>query len=87
MTAILFNELNSAMSVPVTGFEPVRSFDRKILSLLCLPFHHTGLATTDLDSSVLLILPYSKLLPVFLPCIVQFYALTHHLFLNLLIPT
>ena len=28
--------------VPVTGLEPVRHCCREILSLLCLPFHHTG---------------------------------------------
>ena len=28
--------------VPVTGLEPVRYCYREILSLLCLPFHHTG---------------------------------------------
>lgn len=28
--------------VPVTGLEPVRYRYREILSLLCLPFHHTG---------------------------------------------
>ena len=28
--------------VPVTGLEPVQYRYREILSLLCLPFHHTG---------------------------------------------
>ena len=28
--------------VPVTGLEPVRCCQREILSLQCLPFHHTG---------------------------------------------
>ena len=28
--------------VPVTGLEPVQYCYREILSLLCLPFHHTG---------------------------------------------
>ena len=28
--------------VPVTGLEPVQHHCREILSLLCLPFHHTG---------------------------------------------
>ena len=28
--------------VPVTGLEPVQHCCREILSLLCLPFHHTG---------------------------------------------
>ena len=28
--------------VRVTGLEPVRYCYREILSLLCLPFHHTG---------------------------------------------
>ena len=30
------------LMVPVTGLEPVRHCCREILSLLCLPFHHTG---------------------------------------------
>ena len=29
--------------VPVTGLEPVQYLYRKILSLLCLPFHHTDI--------------------------------------------
>lgn len=29
--------------MPKTGLEPVRDFSRQILSLLCLPFHHSGL--------------------------------------------
>ena len=28
--------------VPLTGLEPVLSNLRQILSLLCLPFHHSG---------------------------------------------
>ena len=28
--------------VPLTGLEPVLSSLRQILSLLCLPFHHSG---------------------------------------------
>ena len=34
--------LNWVRLVPVTGLEPVRYCYREILSLLCLPFHHTG---------------------------------------------
>ena len=34
--------LNWTRLVPVTGLEPVRYCYREILSLLCLPFHHTG---------------------------------------------
>ena len=29
--------------VPLTGLEPVLSNLRQILSLLCLPFHHSGI--------------------------------------------
>lgn len=28
--------------VPLTGLEPVLNCFRQILSLLCLPFHHSG---------------------------------------------
>ena len=39
--AIYFRTLEPKM-VPVTGLEPVQYCYREILSLLCLPFHHTG---------------------------------------------
>lgn len=29
-------------SVPEAGFEPASSYERKILSLVCMPFHHSG---------------------------------------------
>ena len=38
--------------VPVTGLEPVQYRYREILSLLCLPFHHTG------SSSALIRIPH-----------------------------
>lgn len=28
--------------VPLTGLEPARTLIREILSLMCLPFHHSG---------------------------------------------
>lgn len=28
--------------VPGAGFEPARSFERQLLRLVCLPFHHPG---------------------------------------------
>ena len=40
-TAIL-RDMKLYRMVPVTGLEPVRHCCREILSLLCLPFHHTG---------------------------------------------
>ena len=38
----LLRDIEFVPVVPVTGLEPVRHFCREILSLLCLPFHHTG---------------------------------------------
>ena len=38
----LLRDIELVPVVPVTGLEPVRHFCREILSLLCLPFHHTG---------------------------------------------
>ena len=35
--------------VPVTGLEPVQYCYREILSLLCLPFHHTGSLSAMLE--------------------------------------
>ena len=32
--------------VPKAGLEPARPFGLEILSLLCLPFHHSGRART-----------------------------------------
>ena len=40
--------------VPVTGLEPVQYCYREILSLLCLPFHHTG------SSSARIRIPYIR---------------------------
>ena len=40
--------------VPVTGLEPVQYCYREILSLLCLPFHHTG------SSSAKIKIPYFR---------------------------
>ena len=34
--------------VPVTGLEPVQYRYREILSLLCLPFHHTGSSSASI---------------------------------------
>ena len=45
MSPTSYQLLYSAISdfvVPVTGLEPVQYRYREILSLLCLPFHHTG---------------------------------------------
>ena len=40
---IVYPDLAANMRlVPVTGLEPVQYRYREILSLLCLPFHHTG---------------------------------------------
>ena len=38
----LLRDIQKNRMVPVTGLEPVRYRYREILSLLCLPFHHTG---------------------------------------------
>ena len=38
----LLRDIHKDRMVPVTGLEPVRYCYREILSLLCLPFHHTG---------------------------------------------
>ena len=38
----LLRDIQKDRMVPVTGLEPVRYRYREILSLLCLPFHHTG---------------------------------------------
>ena len=38
---LLYSAISTKM-VPVTGLEPVQHHCREILSLLCLPFHHTG---------------------------------------------
>ena len=38
----LLRDIELTGLVPVTGLEPVRYCYREILSLLCLPFHHTG---------------------------------------------
>ena len=38
----LLRDMKLYRMVPVTGLEPVRHCCREILSLLCLPFHHTG---------------------------------------------
>ena len=38
----LLRDIEFVPVVPVTGLEPVRHCCREILSLLCLPFHHTG---------------------------------------------
>ena len=40
--------------VPVTGLEPVQYCYREILSLLCLPFHHTGSLSANIR------IPYSR---------------------------
>ena len=37
----LLRDIHKDRMVPVTGLEPVRYCYREILSLLCLPFHHT----------------------------------------------
>ena len=39
---LLYSAIFDFRLVPVTGLEPVRYCYREILSLLCLPFHHTG---------------------------------------------
>ena len=39
---LLYSAIFTFRLVPVTGLEPVRYCYREILSLLCLPFHHTG---------------------------------------------
>ena len=39
--------------VPVTGLEPVQYCYREILSLLCLPFHHTGGYWQELEYHIL----------------------------------
>ena len=37
--------------MPLAGLEPAWSSDRQILSLLCIPFHHRGIAQKLTDSS------------------------------------
>ncbi len=39
---LLYPAIYCSGLVPVTGLEPVRYCYLEILSLLCLPFHHTG---------------------------------------------
>ena len=44
-----FHNLRAKLSerlVPKAGLEPARPFGLEILSLLCLPFHHSGRAGT-----------------------------------------
>ena len=41
--------------VPLTGLEPVLNCFRQILSLLCLPFHHSG--------ANLFLIPPRKIIP------------------------
>lgn len=41
-------------NVPGTGLEPARTCVQKILSLLCLPFHHLGIKTDEHKTHLLL---------------------------------
>ena len=36
------NQLSYEPKMPGEGFEPSRSYEREILSLVCLPFQHPG---------------------------------------------
>ena len=46
--------------MPEEGFEPPHPCEREILSLLCLPFHHSGLAPHYI-SGVAMVLQVSRL--------------------------
>jgi hypothetical protein len=38
----VFSRKSLAIMVPEAGLEPARLFSPQILSLLCMPFHHSG---------------------------------------------